>query len=83
MLRKKFFSLQLYAKIKREKDAGVSFKKNISSRKGVQAIGGASEGVTHSIKDTERYAFADWINRLVTNSVYSAIRCCFCPLERH
>lgn len=53
----------LYAKIKREKDAGVSFKKNISTRKGVQAIGGASEGVTHTVKDTERFAFADWINR--------------------
>ena len=58
-------SLQLYIRLRKEKDVGVRFKKEVKEMKGVQQIGGSSEGVTHTIKDTERYAFADWITKLV------------------
>lgn len=53
----------LYIRLRKEKDVGITFKKGVKEMKGVQQIGGSSDGVTHTIKDTERYAFADWITK--------------------
>jgi hypothetical protein len=58
------FSLfQLYIKLKKDQDFGHVFKKSISSRTDIKQTVGSSDGITHSVKDSERYAFADWINR--------------------
>ncbi|WAR02402.1 PLSL-like protein [Mya arenaria] len=53
----------LYSKLKKETDVSHIFKKSVSSRTDVQQHTGSSDGITHSVKDSERYAFADWINR--------------------
>ncbi|KAL4224521.1 Plastin-3 [Mactra antiquata] len=52
----------LYARLKMSTEIGHTFKKSIATRTDVQQTVGSSEGITHSVKDTERYAFADWIN---------------------
>lgn len=54
---------QLYIRLRKDQDIGLMFKKNVSSRTDIQQVGGSETGITHSVKDSERYAFADWINR--------------------
>lgn len=54
---------QLYIRLKKDADVGHLFKKSVTSRTDVQQHGGSTDGITHSVKDSERYAFADWINR--------------------
>ena len=60
-------SLQLYAKLRKEKDFGIKYKKQVQTRKDIETRGGTSqasvEGTTHSIKKEETVAFSDWINR--------------------
>ncbi|KAL8618904.1 hypothetical protein ACOMHN_020323 [Nucella lapillus] len=60
-----FKSLYISEKLKR--DAGVTFKKAVSTRQGVATMGGtsyaSSEGTTHTVKEGEQKAFAEWINR--------------------
>lgn len=53
----------LYSRLKKDTDIGHIFKKSVTARTGVQQTVGSSEGITHSVKDSERIAFADWINR--------------------
>lgn len=57
----------LYAKLKREKDFGIKYKKQVVTRKDIETHGGTSqasvEGTTHSVKKAETTAFSDWINR--------------------
>ncbi|XP_052286219.1 plastin-2-like isoform X2 [Dreissena polymorpha] len=53
----------LYARLKKESDVGHIFKKSVNSRTDIQQHTGSADGITHSVKDSERYAFADWINR--------------------
>ncbi|XP_076472201.1 plastin-3-like isoform X1 [Babylonia areolata] len=61
----------LYAHEKSKRDAGVTFKKAVSPRQGVETLGGtsyaSSEGTTHTVKDGEQKAFAEWINRHLKN----------------
>ena len=55
----------LYANEKGKRDIGHTFKKAVTTRKGVVAQGGtsyaSSEGTTHTVKEGEEKAFADWI----------------------
>ena len=60
------YCLQLYMSEKAKRDIGVGFKKQVQTRKDVNAIGSfgsAADGITHSIKDAEVTAFSQWINR--------------------
>lgn len=58
---------QLYAKLRREKDFGIKYKKQVVTRKDIETHGGTShasvEGTTHTVKKAETTAFAEWINR--------------------
>lgn len=58
---------QLYIQEKTKRDIGTTFKKVVSTRQGVNTIGGtsyaSSEGTTHTVKQGEQVAFSDWINR--------------------
>jgi len=49
--------------LKKDGDIGHLFKKSVTSRTDIQQHQGITDGSTHSVKDSERYAFADWINR--------------------
>jgi hypothetical protein len=57
----------LYAKLRREKDFGHKYKKQVAARQGIETHGGTSqasvEGTTHTVKKAETTAFASWINR--------------------
>ncbi|XP_045176272.2 plastin-2-like [Mercenaria mercenaria] len=53
----------LYIKLKKDQDFGHVFKKSISARTDIQQTTGGSEGSSHSVRDSERIAFASWINR--------------------
>ncbi|CAL1545073.1 unnamed protein product [Lymnaea stagnalis] len=57
---------RIYTSEKSKRDIGVTFKKAVQTRQGVNTIGGTSqasvEGTTHTVKDSERVAFANWIN---------------------
>lgn len=58
---------ELYMHEKSKRDVGVTFKKVVTTRQGVNTIGGtsyaSSEGTTHTVKQGEQAAFAEWINR--------------------
>lgn len=58
---------QLYINEKSMRDIGHTFKKAVTTRHGVDMIGGtsyaSSEGTTHQVKAGEQKAFAEWINR--------------------
>lgn len=58
---------QMYADLKAERDVGITFKKQVQTRKDVETMGGSSqasvEGTTHTVRKEEQKAFADWINR--------------------
>ncbi|KAL8574355.1 hypothetical protein ACOMHN_057347 [Nucella lapillus] len=57
----------LYANEKSKRDIGHTFKKAVTTRQGVATMGGtsyaSSEGTTHTVKAGEQKAFAEWINR--------------------
>lgn len=57
----------MYADLKEERDIGITFKKQVQTRKDVETMGGSSqasvEGTTHTVRKEEQKAFADWINR--------------------
>jgi len=57
---------QLYMSEKAKRDPGVTFKKNVTTKKDVKHIGGnkdvSAQGTTHTIKDAETVAFTQWIN---------------------
>lgn len=57
----------LYAKLRREKDFGIKYKKQVVTRQDIETHGGTShasvEGTTHTVKKAETTAFAEWINR--------------------
>jgi len=58
--------LQLYASLKQDRDLGRKFLEVVSTREGVEKLGGMSEtsaeGTTHSVLVEEQVAFANWIN---------------------
>ncbi|KAK7481850.1 hypothetical protein BaRGS_00026876 [Batillaria attramentaria] len=58
---------QLYIQEKYARDMGTHYKKNVTTRTGLNTLGGtsyaSSEGTTHSVKQGEQIAFAEWINR--------------------
>lgn len=58
---------QLYVSEKSKRDIGHTFKKAVTTRQGVDMIGGtsyaSSEGTTHQVRAGEQKAFAEWINR--------------------
>ena len=51
---------------KSKRDIGVTFKKTVKTRQGVDMIGGTSnasvEGTTHTVRIAETTAFSNWIN---------------------
>ncbi|ESO97491.1 hypothetical protein LOTGIDRAFT_203020, partial [Lottia gigantea] len=61
----------LYIAEKGKLDIGSKFKTMVQTKKGIQTHGGtsqaSSEGTTHSVKDAEATAFANWINRNLEN----------------
>ncbi|KAG1652916.1 Plastin-1 [Nymphon striatum] len=56
---------ELYKKLKGE-DVSLTFKTMVSKRENVTTIGGmsdaSSEGTTHSVRQSEQVAFAEWLN---------------------
>lgn len=57
---------KLYEEEKGKSDIGVTFKKRVKAREGVDTLGGSSnasvEGTTHSVRKAETVAFSNWIN---------------------
>jgi len=57
---------QLYSSLKHDQDLGRKFLDAVTSREGVEKLGGMSdtsaEGTTHSVMIDEQVAFANWIN---------------------
>ncbi|KAK3755785.1 hypothetical protein RRG08_033962 [Elysia crispata] len=57
---------KLYEDEKAKRDIGVTFKKTVRAREGVDTLGGSSkasvEGTTHSVRKGETVAFSNWIN---------------------
>jgi len=57
---------QLYGSLKHDHDLGRKFLDVVTSREGVEILGGMSatsaEGTTHSVRIEEQVAFANWIN---------------------
>ncbi|KAH9494756.1 phospholipid scramblase 1, partial [Bulinus truncatus] len=57
---------QLYTSEKSKRDIGVTFKKAVQPKKGVNTLGGTSqasvEGTTHTVREAETVAFSQWIN---------------------
>ena len=57
----------LYISEKSKRDIGHTFKKAVTTRQGVNTMGGtsyaSSEGTTHTVKAGEQKAFGEWINR--------------------
>ncbi|GFS03851.1 plastin-2-like [Elysia marginata] len=57
---------RLYEDEKSKRDIGVTFKKRVKAREGVDTLGGTSnasvEGTTHSVRKAETVAFSNWIN---------------------
>jgi plastin-3 len=62
---------QLYSRLKHDLDLGSKFKKAVTKREGVDLYGGMSatsaEGTTHTVLVEEQIAFANWINRNLSN----------------
>lgn len=62
---------QMYADLKEERDIGITFKKQVQTRRDVETMGGSSqasvEGTTHTVRKEEQKAFADWINRALAD----------------
>jgi len=60
---------QLYSSLKHDHDLGRKFLDVVTSREGVEKLGGMSEtsaeGTTHSVLIEEQVAFANWINMYV------------------
>jgi hypothetical protein len=58
---------QLYADLKKERDVGSKFKKNVKTKEGVEVHGGmtegSAEGTRHTVVDEEQVAFSNWINK--------------------
>jgi len=58
---------QLYINEKSKRDIGHTFKKAVTTKQGVDMLGGTSyasvEGTTHQVKAGEQKAFAEWVNR--------------------
>jgi len=61
---------QLYSSLKQDHDLGRKFLDAVTSRRGVEKLGGMSEtsaeGTTHSVMAEEQVAFANWINVYVS-----------------
>ena len=59
--------MQLFARLKAERDFGRQFKQVICKRADIEAFGGTSssstEGTTHTVRKEEQIAFSNWINR--------------------
>lgn len=70
--------LQLYARLKAERDFGSKFKKQIARREGIDHLGGMSqtsaEGTTHSVRKEEQVAFSNWINRSALSPLCSLLQ---------
>jgi len=67
-------SLEEFEKIcadQKARDFSSTFKKKISKKENVETIGGmseaSSEGTTHSVRNEEEMAFANWINSNLAN----------------
>jgi len=58
---------KLYTDLKKERDVGSKFKKNVKAKEGVEVHGGmaqsSAEGTKHTVVDEEQVAFANWINK--------------------
>uniref|UniRef100_A0A0L8GZM9 Plastin-2 n=1 Tax=Octopus bimaculoides TaxID=37653 RepID=A0A0L8GZM9_OCTBM len=56
----------LYLELKKNKDLGILFKKQVQRREGICTHGGrttaSSAGTTHSVRTAEQVAFSEWIN---------------------
>lgn len=67
--------MQLYSRLKRDRDVGAKLKGLVRRRGGLEVHSGMSdssaEGTTHSVRVEEQVAFANWINR------------CFCLFLQH
>lgn len=57
---------QLYLSLKKERDFGTQFKKQVQRREGIFTHGGtttaSTAGTTHTVRFAEQVAFSNWIN---------------------
>lgn len=60
------FPFQLYLSLKKERDFGTQFKKQVQRREGIFTHGGtttaSTAGTTHTVRFAEQVAFSNWIN---------------------